>query len=164
LASRPNGDWGRGRQISGRGRRTEVRGDAFRVAAGGCLAGGAAVGTRRAPRPPPERSLDVEHVRTPSEQFSDEGARAPEVRSARVAHQEHTPLSRLPFGVMLGRIVPPPSLKLDRARYVLTLDAERRIIRDGSNVIEAGRITHVGKADDLADTPADRVIDARDLV
>jgi cytosine/adenosine deaminase-related metal-dependent hydrolase len=65
---------------------------------------------------------------------------------------------------MLGRILPPPSLKLDRARYVLTLDAERRIIRDGSILIEAGRITHVGKADDLADTPADRVIDARDLV
>jgi cytosine/adenosine deaminase-related metal-dependent hydrolase len=65
---------------------------------------------------------------------------------------------------MLGGIVPPPSLKLDRARYVLTLDAERRIIRDGSILVEAGRITRIGKADDLADTQADRVIDARDLV
>jgi 5-methylthioadenosine/S-adenosylhomocysteine deaminase len=65
---------------------------------------------------------------------------------------------------MLGRIVPPTSLKLDRARYVLTLDGARRIIRDGSILVEAGRITRVGKADDLAEARADRVIDARDLV
>jgi cytosine/adenosine deaminase-related metal-dependent hydrolase len=65
---------------------------------------------------------------------------------------------------MLGGIVPPTSLKLDHARYVLTLDALRRIIRDGSILTEAGRITRVGKADDLADAQADRVIDARDLV
>jgi 5-methylthioadenosine/S-adenosylhomocysteine deaminase len=57
-----------------------------------------------------------------------------------------------------------PSLKIDRARYVLTVDAQRRIIRDGSIVIERGRIVRVGKADELADAHADRVIDARDFV
>src|SRR5262249_31526931 len=69
-----------------------------------------------------------------------------------------------PFSVMLDGIVPPTSLKLDHARYVLTLDAQRRIIRDGSILTEAGRITRVGKADDLASAQADRVIDAHDLV
>ena len=44
-----------------------------------------------------------------------------------------------------------PSLKIDRARYVLTVDQQRRIIRDGSILVERGRITRVGKADDLAD-------------
>ena len=33
-----------------------------------------------------------------------------------------------------------PSLKIDRARYILTLDPERRIIRDGSIVIEGQRL------------------------
>jgi cytosine/adenosine deaminase-related metal-dependent hydrolase len=57
-----------------------------------------------------------------------------------------------------------PSLKIDRARYVLTVDGQRRIIRDGSILVERGRITRVGKADELADAHADRVIDARDFV
>jgi hypothetical protein len=37
---------------------TGVAGDKFRVADDGPLAGRAAVGPRRAPRPPPERSLE----------------------------------------------------------------------------------------------------------
>ena len=57
-----------------------------------------------------------------------------------------------------------PSLKIDRARYVLTVDRQRRIIRDGSIVVEGGRITRVGTADEVADARADRVIDARDFV
>jgi cytosine/adenosine deaminase-related metal-dependent hydrolase len=57
-----------------------------------------------------------------------------------------------------------PSLKIDRARYVLTVDQQRRIIRDGSILIERGRIARVGKADELADARVDRVIDARDFV
>ena len=57
-----------------------------------------------------------------------------------------------------------PSLKIDHARYVLTVDAQRRIIRDGSILVERGRITRVGKADELVDARADRVIDARDFV
>ena len=56
------------------------------------------------------------------------------------------------------------SLRIDNARYVLTLDRERRIIRDGSILVEDGRIRRVGKAADLAGARADRVIDARRLL
>ena len=56
------------------------------------------------------------------------------------------------------------SLRIDNARYVLTLDRERRIIRDGSILVEDGRIRRVGKAVDLAGARADRVIDARRLL
>ena len=56
------------------------------------------------------------------------------------------------------------SLRIDNARYVLTLDGERRIIRDGSILVEDGRIRRVGKAADLAEARADRVIDARRLL
>src|SRR6266542_1309678 len=56
------------------------------------------------------------------------------------------------------------SLKIDNARYVLTVDRERRIIRDGSILIEGGRVSRVGKAGTLAGARADRVIDARHLV
>ena len=56
------------------------------------------------------------------------------------------------------------SLRIDNARYVLTLDQERRIIRDGSILVEDGRIRRVGKAADLAGARADRVIDARRLL
>ena len=57
-----------------------------------------------------------------------------------------------------------PTLKIDHARYVLTLDPQRRILRDGSILIDNGRITRVGKAAELASTGADRVIDARQMV
>ena len=57
-----------------------------------------------------------------------------------------------------------PSLKIDHARYVITVDAQRRIIRDGSILVENGAITKVDRAAALADARADRVIDARDLV
>jgi len=57
-----------------------------------------------------------------------------------------------------------PSLKIENARYILTVDAERRIVRDGSILIEDGRIRRVGKASELSGAPADRVIDARQLV
>jgi 5-methylthioadenosine/S-adenosylhomocysteine deaminase len=57
-----------------------------------------------------------------------------------------------------------PSLKIDRARFVITVDDQRRIIRDGSILIERGRIARVGRGDELADARADRVIDARDFV
>lgn len=56
------------------------------------------------------------------------------------------------------------SIKIDCARFVLTLDPERRIIRDGSVVIEGQRITQVGKAADLKDAAADRVIDGSEMV
>ena len=53
------------------------------------------------------------------------------------------------------------TLKIEHARYVVTLDPERRIMADGSVLIEGQRITRVGKAADLADVAADRVIDGR---
>jgi 5-methylthioadenosine/S-adenosylhomocysteine deaminase len=60
--------------------------------------------------------------------------------------------------------MPTPSLKIENARYVVTVDRERRIIQDGSILVESGRITSVGKGAQLAGTRADRVIDARRLV
>ena len=57
-----------------------------------------------------------------------------------------------------------PSLKIDHARYVLTLDRQRRIIQDGAILVEQGRITRVGKSAELRETRADRVIDGRHLV
>jgi cytosine/adenosine deaminase-related metal-dependent hydrolase len=56
------------------------------------------------------------------------------------------------------------SLRIDNARYVITLDQERRIVRDASILVEDGRITRVGKAGELASARADRVIDARRFV
>jgi len=60
--------------------------------------------------------------------------------------------------------MPQPSLKIERARYIVSVDDQRRIIRDGSILIESGRISRVGRADELAATGADRVIDARHFV
>src|SRR5437016_12687539 len=57
-----------------------------------------------------------------------------------------------------------PTLKIDNARYVVTLDPERRIVRDGAVLVEGGRIARVGKAAELAAVGADRVIDARRMV
>jgi 5-methylthioadenosine/S-adenosylhomocysteine deaminase len=57
-----------------------------------------------------------------------------------------------------------PTVKIDHARYVLTLDRERRIIQDGALLIERGRISRVGKAAELAGVRADRVIDARRML
>jgi hypothetical protein len=36
------------------------------------------------------------------------------------------------------RRMPPTSIKIDRARYVITVDDQRRIIRDGSILVEQG--------------------------
>ena len=44
--------------------------------------------------------------------------------------------------------MPDQSLKIDHARYVITVDPERRIIQDGSILVEDGRISRVGKAAD----------------
>ena len=56
------------------------------------------------------------------------------------------------------------TLKIEGARFILTVDPKRRIIRDGSIIIEGQRITRVGKASELAAVPADRVVDAREMV
>jgi len=57
-----------------------------------------------------------------------------------------------------------PTLKIENAQYVVTLDGGRRIIRDASIVVEGGRIARVGKAAELAAVGADRVIDATRLL
>ncbi len=54
----------------------------------------------------------------------------------------------------------PATLKIDNARYVLTVDGGRRIIRDGSIVVEGQRISHVGTASELRAIQAERIIDA----
>ena len=60
--------------------------------------------------------------------------------------------------------MPEATLKIESARYVITLDGERRIIADGAVVIEGSRIAQVGKTADVADVAADRVIDATGMV
>ena len=60
--------------------------------------------------------------------------------------------------------MPSSTLKIDGAKFILTLDPQRRIIRDGSVLIEGQRITRIGKASDLAGVKADRVIDGREMV
>jgi 5-methylthioadenosine/S-adenosylhomocysteine deaminase len=60
--------------------------------------------------------------------------------------------------------MPPQSLKIDNARYVVTVDRERRIIQDGSILVEDGKVSRVGKAAALASARADRVIDARHML
>ena len=56
------------------------------------------------------------------------------------------------------------TLKIDGARFIVTVDPERRIIQDGSILIEGQRIVQVGKATALQSVTADRVIDAREMV
>lgn len=56
------------------------------------------------------------------------------------------------------------TLKIEGARFVITVDPERRIIRDGSIVIDGQRIAQIGKASELQDVSADQVIDASEMV
>ena len=56
------------------------------------------------------------------------------------------------------------TLKIEGARFILTMDPQRRVIRDGSIVVEGQNIVRVGKASELAGVTADRVIDAREMV
>jgi cytosine/adenosine deaminase-related metal-dependent hydrolase len=60
--------------------------------------------------------------------------------------------------------MPTPSLLIEHARYLITVDPQRRIVQDGSVLIEQGRITRVGKAAELGGARADRVIDGRPFV
>ena len=56
------------------------------------------------------------------------------------------------------------TLKIEDARYILTVDPQRRIIEDGSILIDGPRIARVGKASELRHLRAHRVIDAREMV
>ena len=60
--------------------------------------------------------------------------------------------------------MPEQTLKIDGARYIVTMDPERRIIADGSVIISEGRIDQVGKAAELGHVPADTVIDGAGMV
>jgi 5-methylthioadenosine/S-adenosylhomocysteine deaminase len=55
-------------------------------------------------------------------------------------------------------------LKIDHLRFVLTLDPQRRVLEDGSILIDGDRIAQIGKTADLAAAPADQVIDGRPFV
>jgi 5-methylthioadenosine/S-adenosylhomocysteine deaminase len=52
------------------------------------------------------------------------------------------------------------SLKIENARYIVTVDPARRVIQDGTLIVQGQRISHIGKADGLRDVPAERVLDA----
>ena len=56
------------------------------------------------------------------------------------------------------------TLKIQGARFIMTLDPERRIIQDGSIIVEGQRIIQVGKATELESVKADRVIDGSEMV
>jgi len=60
--------------------------------------------------------------------------------------------------------MPDASLRIENARYIITMDDDRRIIRDGAVVIEDSRIVQVGRSAELADVAAERVIDANGMV
>src|SRR3990167_2816444 len=56
-------------------------------------------------------------------------------------------------------------LRIDNADWLLTLDRDRRILRDGAVAVADGRVIAVGKTDDVAPAhPAPRVISARGRV
>ena len=54
-----------------------------------------------------------------------------------------------------------PRLVIANIDYLVTVDPQRRIIRDGALVIEGGRIAAVGKSADYPAIAGDEVIDAR---
>ena len=60
--------------------------------------------------------------------------------------------------------MPDSTIKIEGAKFLVTIDPQRRIIQDSSVLIEGQRITRIGKSDELADVPADRVIDASEMV
>ena len=60
--------------------------------------------------------------------------------------------------------MPEATLKIENARYIITMDGERRIIRHGAVVIEGSRIAQVGKSAELTGVAAERVIDADGMV
>ena len=60
--------------------------------------------------------------------------------------------------------MPDVTVKFEGARFIITMDPQRRIIADGSLIVQGQRILQVGKKDELAAVPAGRVIDATDMV
>ena len=60
--------------------------------------------------------------------------------------------------------MPHATLKIENARFVLTLDERRRIVADAAILVEGDRIARVGKSAELREVPADRTIDASEMV
>jgi len=60
--------------------------------------------------------------------------------------------------------MPEAIIKFEGARFIVTMDPQRRIIANGSVVVQGQRIVQVGKATELAGIQSDRVIDATDMV
>ena len=56
------------------------------------------------------------------------------------------------------------TLKIENARFALTMDPQRTIVQDASVIIEDQRIARVGKAAEFRGVEAERVIDAREMV
>ncbi len=56
------------------------------------------------------------------------------------------------------------TLKIEGIKFILTMDGSRRIIQDGSILIEGQRFSRIGKKEELADLGADRTIDASEMV
>ena len=56
------------------------------------------------------------------------------------------------------------TIKIHGAKFVVTVDPQRRIIQDGSVLLDGQRIVRVGKADEMENVSADRVIDASEMV
>lgn len=57
-------------------------------------------------------------------------------------------------------IASPQSLLIHRADWLLTMDGERRMLRDGAVAVEGGRIVAVGKTREFENFPAAKVLDA----
>ena len=53
---------------------------------------------------------------------------------------------------------------IHNAAYIITMDYERRIIKNGSILIENDRIAALGKMLDLSQLNVDKVINAQDMV
>ena len=60
--------------------------------------------------------------------------------------------------------MPNTTIKIEGASFILTLGDDRRIISDGSILIEGNRISKVGKSTDMLEIGADLVIDAKEMV
>ena len=56
------------------------------------------------------------------------------------------------------------TIKISNARFIVTLDPARRIIKNGSLIIDGTDITHIGPSSELEDITTSQVIDATDLV
>ena len=56
-------------------------------------------------------------------------------------------------------------LRIDHADWLLTVDRDRRIVRDGAVAVAGGRIVGVGRTAEVAAAhPAPRVVSARGMV